>query len=120
MGWKFETGLSLSAQIVDRLRSEIIAGKYESGTPFPTVRQLAEDAAVNPNTMQKALVMLEAEGLLVTQSTNGRVVTEDESIISEAREKVTVANIKKVIRTAKELDIDKDELIEYIKKGWDA
>ena len=119
MGWKFESGLSLSVQIVDKLRSDILGGKYESGNPFPTVRQLAEEAAVNPNTMQKALCALESEGLLVTRSTNGREVTGDLDVITAAREKVTKANIKKVIKVARELDLDKDELIEYIKKGWD-
>ena len=120
MGWRFESGLSLSVQIVDKLRSDIIGGKYESGMPFPTVRQLAEEAAVNPNTMQKALCALEAEGLLVTRSTNGREVTSDLEVIAAAREKVTLSNIKKVIKVARELDLDKDELIEYIKKGWDG
>lgn len=120
MGWKFEPGLSLSQQIVDKLRSDIIGGRYECGTPFPTVRQLAEEASVNPNTMQKALTALEAEGLLVTQSTSGRVVTSDAAVIDEAREKVTATNIGKIIRDAKELGINKDELLEYIKKGWDA
>ncbi len=119
MGWRFESGLSLSIQIVDKLRSDIIGGKYGSGTPFPTVRQLAEEASVNPNTMQKALATLEAEGLLVTHSTNGREVTDDLGVIAEAREKVTLSNIKKVIKVARELDLDKDQLIEYIKKGWD-
>lgn len=118
MGWKFESGLALSQQIVDKLRSDIIGGRYASGTPFPTVRQLAEEASVNPNTMQKALMTLEAERLIVTHSTNGRAVTNDAAVIDAAREKVTKTNIGKIIRAARELGIDKDELIEYIKKGW--
>lgn len=119
MNWKFEPGVPLSAQIVDRLRADIVSGKYERGTPFPTVRQLANDISVNPNTVQKALSVLEDEGLLVTLGTQGRVVADNEAAISEAKVRLTKSSVAKIIRAAKELSLEKRELIDYIEKGWD-
>ena len=118
MAWKFESGLSLAEQIADRIRTDIINGVYKSSEPFPTVRQLAFDASVNPNTMQKALCVIEDEGLLVTLSTQGRIVTEDTELIDKARNVYKKKQLGSFIARAKELSITKEEFIEYIEKGW--
>ncbi len=119
MAWKFRSGLALSVQIVDRLRADILKGVYKSGGPFPTVRQLAYDAGVNPNTMQKALALLEKEGLLVTNSTVGRTVTSDESALAEARHKALDSFTAGIIKEAKNMSLDISELLKSIEKGWE-
>ena len=119
MAWKFESGLALTVQIMNRLRKDILKGVYESGCRFPTVRELAYDAGVNPNTMQKALSLLEKEGLLVTNSTVGRTVTDNADVLSEAKSKSLDAFTKNVIKEAKHMSLDMCDLIENIKKGWD-
>ena len=117
MAWSFRSGVSLTVQIVDRLRSEILRGVYPRGTAFPTVRQLAADAAVNPNTMQKALSLLESEGLLVTHGTAGRCVTDDENILERAHRLALEKFAAAVVDEAINAGISREELAEYIMKG---
>ncbi|MBE6596867.1 MAG: GntR family transcriptional regulator [Ruminococcaceae bacterium] len=119
MAWKFRSGLALSVQIVDRLRADILKGVYKSGDPFPTVRQLAYDAGVNPNTMQKALTLLEGEGLVITNSTNGRSVTDDEAVLDEARDKALRSFTENIVKEAKNMSLNMNELIKSIEKGWE-
>lgn len=117
--WKFEDGTPLVTQIVERLRSDIVSGVYVSGGDFPTTRQLAREAGVNPNTMQKAIAELEKEGIVVTDSTNGRLVSSDTELISRVREELTEAKIADALRALKALSLDIDTLIDLIRKGWD-
>ena len=77
MEWKFDNQKPIYAQIVDVIRLRIITGRYEPGSRLPSVRELAGEASVNPNTMQRALTELEREGLLLSRRTSGRFVTED-------------------------------------------
>ena len=118
MAWKFDPGVSLSEQITDKIRQDIIAGVYPAGSPFPTVRQLAFEASVNPNTIQKSLTALENEGLLITLSTQGRIVTEDEDLIRRSGEITKSKEVAKIIALARETSLSLDELITLLKKGW--
>ena len=118
MAWKFKPGLPIVPQITDRLRTEIINGVYPSGEPFPTVRTLAAEAAVNPNTMQRALSQLESEGLLVTFGTSGRCVTDAPEKIVLAKELTVSRFTDKYIKEAKALGLTREELSERIMKGW--
>ncbi len=101
-------------QIASILRLDIVNGKYKAGEQFPTVRQLAFEASVNPNTMQKALSILEYEELLVTKSTSGRFVTDDISIIENALATMQKEYIDRIISEGKLLGISKDKFIELI------
>ena len=85
MTWKFDSKIPVSLQLTHKLRIDILSGKYSPGEQFPPVRQLAYDASVNPNTVQKALTSLESEGLLITRGTVGRFVTDDESALTKAK-----------------------------------
>ncbi len=117
--WKFVDEAPLVTQIAAKLRSDIISGIYVSGGDFPTTRQLAHEAGVNPNTVQKAIAILESEGIVETDSTNGRFVTKNEELISRVRNDVTEAKVAEALRSLKELPVDIDTLIDLIKKGWD-
>ena len=72
-------------QLMEQLARRIITGVYPQGSRFPAVRELAAEAGVNPNTMQRALAQLEAEGLVRTERTSGRFVTEDTDLIEQLR-----------------------------------
>ncbi len=85
MTWLFNANTPVYLQIIEHIESEIISGIYKLGDKLPSVRELAKEASVNPNTMQKALVELERKGLIITERTNGRYITPDESIIKKLK-----------------------------------
>ena len=118
MPWKFVGGIPLATQIADRLREAILQGEYPLGTAFPTVRTLAEQTSVNPNTVQRALWILEEEGLLLTRTTVGRFVTEEESVIRASAERSKEKLILDFIKRAKEKNLQCDQVIDCIRKEW--
>ena len=85
MSEQFDSSRPIYAQLVERLKARILAGTYPPGGHLDSVRDLAAAAGVNPNTMQRALAQLEAEGLIRTERTSGRFVTEDTDLIEQLR-----------------------------------
>ena len=85
MPWEISSERSVYLQLVDIIKQKIMSGEYKPGQRLASVRELAAEAAVNPNTMQRALVELEREGLLYTQRTSGRFVSEDTGLIAGIR-----------------------------------
>ena len=116
MAWQFNNREAVFVQIADRLRGDIACGKYKPGEQIPAVRQLAFDAAVNPNTMQKALSLLEDESLLIAHGTVGRFVTEDLAILKAAGEKMRRHAVREWLAEAKMIGMSTDEMIKYIKE----
>ena len=114
---KFETVGSISGQIVSTLRNKILCGEYKIGEQFPTVRSLASDFSVNPNTIQKSLSVLEQEGLLISKATVGRFVTDDKTILEKAREEYRKSFIDAVLSKSAQLGIDKNAFIKYINES---
>ena len=93
MRWKFRGDRPIYAQIVEQLQRGILSGEFPPGSQVPSVRVLALEAEVNPNTMQKALAELEDRGLLNTHRTAGRTVTEDQKMIDSAKQDLAQALI---------------------------
>ena len=85
MAWDLDADRPIYAQLVERIQMQIVSGQYPAGGKLPSVRELAAVAAVNPNTMQKAFAELERSGLIITQRTNGRTVTEDQQKIRDIK-----------------------------------
>lgn len=85
MGWRFEGNSPIYLQIIEKLETGIAAGTYAPGQKMPSVRDLALEAGVNPNTVQRAFAELERDGLLHSQRTSGRFVTEDRQKLSALR-----------------------------------
>ena len=85
MGWKFDGNSPIYLQIIERLETGIAAGTYAPGSKMPSVRDLALEAGVNPNTVQRAFAELERDGLLHSQRTSGRFVTDDRQKLSALR-----------------------------------
>ena len=116
MEWNLDDSRPIWPQLREQLLREIIAGRYAMGGPFPTVRDLTEDAGVNRNTMQRAMADLEAEGFLITNRTAGRVVTTDEKLIGEMKQKLAEQNIKKFIEEMAAIGYSAEDVIEMIVK----
>ena len=87
MSWDLKSDRPVYSQLIDQIGIRIFSGKYAPGSKLPSVRDLAQEAAVNPNTMQKALSILEEDGLLYTNRTSGRFITEDTKMIQQAKQK---------------------------------
>ena len=95
---------------------QIVSGYYHPGDKLPSVRELASIANVNPNTMQKAFAELERSGLITTQRTSGRTVTEDINMIKQVQGELASSHITQFIQKMKELGFTREE----IKKLVDA
>lgn len=87
MNWKMTGDGPVYLQIMAVIRGAVLSGGYAPGERMPAVRELAAEARVNPNTMQRALWELEREGILVSNGTIGRAVTEDRRILDHLRQK---------------------------------
>lgn len=116
MSWQFNHTEAVFLQIANRLRADILNGKYLPDEQVPSVRHLAAEAAVNPNTVQKALTLLEEEGILYTKGTVGRFITSDEATLDTAREKMRRESVRRWLNEARTLGISPEELINYIQK----
>ena len=117
MAWNFNSREPVFLQIANRMRCDILGGKYMPDEQIPAVRQLAFEASVNPNTMQKSLSFLENEGLLYSKGTVGRFVTSDREILRAAQTKMKKSCMDDLLARAKEAGIGKEELINYIKEA---
>jgi len=85
MTWEFTSDRPIYLQLQERIKLSIVSGKYSPGDKLPAVRDLALEAAVNPNTMQRALTELERDGLVQAHRTSGRFVTEDSEVIGKMK-----------------------------------
>lgn len=86
MEWNFKNGIPIYSQIMDEMTMRIASGAYAPGDKLPSVRDLAMEAGVNPNTMQKAMAELERIGLVYSERTSGRFITKEEKILEELHE----------------------------------
>ena len=111
MSWNLDSQRPIYVQIVERVQLDIITGRYAPGSRLPSVRELAAQAAVNPNTMQKALSELESGGLIYAQRTSGRFVTEDLAKIRGAKEQLASMQIREFIRRMKRLGLTREEIM---------
>ncbi len=116
MAWDLDSDRPIYLQLVDRIQMQIVSGQYPPGEKLPSVRELAVEAAVNPNTLQKAFAELERSGLVVTQRTNGRNVTKDEKLIDELRQKLAGENTKEYCDRMRKLGYTPLETMEFLQK----
>lgn len=120
MAWDLDTDRPIYAQLLERIQMQIVSGQYPPGSKLPSVRDLAAVAAVNPNTMQKAFAELERSGLIITQRTNGRSVTEDVEMIRDIREKLAEEQVDGFLNRMKELGYTEAEAMDLLKKKYEG
>ena len=97
MIWSFKEDRPIYAQLIEHIEVAIISGSFKPGDKMPSVRELASEAGVNPNTMQRALAELEQNKLLYAQRTAGRYVTEDEDIIASVKKEIALKHIEEFL-----------------------
>lgn len=122
MIWKFSDDRPVYQQIIEIIQDSVLSGRFPAGSKIPSVRELAADARVNPNTMQHALQELEGQKLLITNGTSGRFVTEDSQIIESAKQQRIQALIQEYIKKLSALGISPKQAADYlteIQKGKD-
>lgn len=110
MPWNLDSSRPIYLQIIERVQMDIITGRYQPGDKFPSVRDLAQEAAVNPNTMQKALSELERSGLIYSQRTSGRFITEDKELIHQMKKELAAAEVSAFVAHMKQLGITPEEI----------
>lgn len=110
MPWNLDSSRPIYLQIIERVQMDIITGRYQPGDKLPSVRDLAQEAAVNPNTMQKALSELERSGLIYSQRTSGRFITEDKELIHQMKKGLAAAEVSAFVAHMKQLGITPEEI----------
>ena len=114
MIWDLSSDRPIYTQLIEQIELKICTGVYKPGTKMPSVRDLATQASVNPNTMQRALTGLQESGLLYSQRTAGRFVTEDTNLIKKTRAKLAKEHIEQFIINMSELGFSSQEIIEIL------
>ena len=116
MEWHIAAGRPVYIQLIEQLELAIVTGEYPTGEKFPAVRDLAAQAQVNPNTMQRALAEMESRGLLVTQRTTGRTVTSDTALIAKTRQALAASLAQDFLAQAKALGLTREEILALLQQ----
>lgn len=118
MSWNFDNSIPIYLQIIQEMKRRILRKELAPGDRLASVRDLAKEAGVNPNTMQKALAELETEGLLETERTTGKFVTSDLMIISALREEYLKERLKPFLAELYALGLSEEELMTLIRSQY--
>ena len=117
MAWKFTSDRPVYLQIAERIKKSVLSGIYPPGGQIPSVRQLALEAAVNPNTVQHAFTELENQGIILSRGTLGRYVTEDTHTIEACRSEMAQQYVRVFLRDIEQLGISRDQALIMIKEA---
>ena len=100
-------------QIIDQIKRDIALGRLIKDEKLPTVRQLAKQLAINPNTIAKAYRQLEQEGIIVTKPGSGAFVASLDSNLSRSvRRKIVSEELERIAIEAFHMQIDRQTLLE--------
>lgn len=117
MKWSFSNDIPIYSQLIEQIKVGIVTGAFPPGERLPSVRDLATEAGVNPNTMQRAMAQLETEGLVHSQRTAGRFVTEDQGCIGEAKRALAKGHIERFLDAMNRLGFDEEEMIALLEQA---
>ncbi|MCI9077154.1 MAG: GntR family transcriptional regulator [Dorea sp.] len=118
MTWNLDNNMPIYLQLMERIQRDIISGRFGPGDKLPSVRELAVEAAVNPNTMQKALSELERGGLVYSQRTSGRFITEDEELIKELKKEQAEKYLVEFMENMRSLGLKEEEIRALFEDAW--
>ena len=116
MEWKFRSDLPIYSQLVEQIKLGIVSGSLLPGERLMSVRDMATEAGVNPNTMQRALQELERDGMVYSQRTAGRFVTENMQVIEREKKKLAEEQIRSFLEAMKKLGYRQEEIPALLKK----
>lgn len=117
MKWQFSNDAPIYAQLIQQIKVGIVTGAFPPGERLPSVRDLATEAGVNPNTMQRALAELERDGLMYSQRTAGRFVTEDQEMIEQVKRGLAERHIETFLESMQQLGYRREEIVALLRQG---
>lgn len=117
MQWIFNEDSPIYLQLIEQIQLRIVSGIYRPGLKLPSVRDLAKEAAVNPNTMQRALAELETSLLIYSKRTAGRFVTEDLTLILAVKKKLAQEKLKDFLMNMEGLGYTTEEVLILLKES---
>lgn len=118
MQWQFSNEMPIYSQLVEQIKIGIVSGMFPPGERLPSVRDLATEAGVNPNTMQRAMTELERDGLVYSQRTAGRFVTEDQAVIRAAKRDLAQRHIHVFLAAMLRLGYRREEIISLLEQEY--
>ena len=116
MDWTFRSDQPIYLQLQQHLSEAIVNGSYTPGQRMPSVRDIALDAGVNPNTVQRALAELERDGLVFSQRTSGRFVTDDPERIRQAKESMAKEMVNEFLKAMGKIGMSRRDAIAFLEK----
>ena len=117
MEWSFRSDQPIYTQLAEKLRMEIVSGRYRPGERLASVRDMALEAGVNPNTLQRALQELEREGMVRAQRTSGRFVTEDLQVIAQTKKRFAEEQIRSFLEAMGKLGLPEREIVSLLEEA---
>lgn len=120
MEWNFSDDRPIYSQIIEQIRQFIVSGEIKPGDKLASVRDMAEEAGVNPNTMQRALAELERTGLIYSQRTSGRFITEKKELIQEMKDELANEKISEFLKNMEKIGYKKEQVTDLIKNYKEA
>lgn len=117
MEWNLDSERPVYLQLIEQIQAGIVSGQYQPGDKLPSVRDLAAQAMVNPNTMQKALAELERTGLVFSQRTSGRYITTDTAMIQQLRQRQAMEHVAAFGERMRLLGYETEEAISLIRQA---
>jgi DNA-binding transcriptional regulator YhcF (GntR family) len=112
--WDINTERPVYLQLIEQIQASIVSGYFKPSDKLPSVRDLAAEASVNPNTMQKALSELERSGLIYSNRTSGRYITSDLELIKKLKGQSAKALIVDFLERMKQLGFEQEEVLSII------
>ena len=116
MKWLFSNDAPIYAQLIEQIKVGIVSGAFPPGERLPSVRDLAVEAGVNPNTMQRALTELERDGLVYSQRTAGRFVTEDRELIKAAKQNLAAEQVRHFLNAMSRLGFEQEDVLSLVRQ----
>lgn len=116
MDWNITAGRPVYVQLIDQLEMAIVTGEYALGSRVPAVRELAAEAGVNPNTMQRALQELESRGLLQSKRTSGRIVSADKTMLCSLRAQRAEICASHFLDQMRKLGYTREEVLDLLRQ----
>lgn len=117
MQWKLSDDRPIYVQLMETITAAIASGTLAAGNRLPSVREMAAQAGVNPNTMQRALAELERDGLLYSQRTAGRFVTDQSDRITQKRKELAMQQIRIFLSSMKEMGYTSEQTLNLIQQA---
>jgi len=117
MNWNFHSDRPIYTQLIEQITLAIVSGSFPPGDRLLSVRELSAEAGVNPNTMQRALSELERNGLIYTQRTSGRFITEDTALIESAKSKLATEQVTNFLTDMERIGFQKEQILQLVKQA---